>query len=188
MTTADSSGGNDPRSFTQAPVLAALNGIIVRALIGLSLVAASASVPLILRLDLPFHTAFHFLLPVGWTLFAALTAVTLMLRPAPREADVWGRAAEVDASLVRFARGVSAFMAVGWLASVAVVLVHHHLTSPREIFVTVGIIIPLTIASWLLAVLAWNGWCRAALAHAEHDAAERLRRYWKGLAHPREGL
>jgi len=185
VTTPDSSGGSDPRSFTQTPVVAALNGIIVRALIGLSLVAASASVPLILRLDLPFHTAFHFLLPVAWAGYAGVTGAMLILRPPPREPDVWGRAAEVDASLVRFARRISAFMFVGWLASVAVVLVHHHLTSPREIFVTVGIIIPLTIAAWLLAVLAWNSWCRAVLARAEHDAAERLRRYWTVVARPR---
>lgn len=169
-------------------MIAALNGVIVRALIGLGVVAASASVPLILRLELPFHTAFHFLLPVAWAAYAALTAGTLIFRPPPREADVWGRAAEVDASLVRFARRISAVMTIGWLASVAVVLVHHHLNSPREIFVTVGIIIPLTIASWLLAVLAWNSWCRAALARAEHDAAGRLRRYWTGVAHPREGV
>ena len=188
MTRADSGSEYDPRSFIAAPVVAALNGIVVRALIGLSVVAASASAPLILRLDLPFHTAFHFFLPVAWVVYAALTAAILILRPPPREADVWGRATEVDSSLVRFARRVSALMMVGWLASVAVVLVHHHLTSPREIFVTVGIIIPLTVASWLLAVLAWSGWCRASLARAEQDAADRLRRYWTGVAHPREGL
>lgn len=184
---ADSSSASDRRSFIEAPVIAALNGITVRAVIGFSVVAASASLPLILRLDALFHEAFHFLLLVGWLVYAALTAALLILRPPPPEPDVWVRAAEVDSALVRFARRVSALMMVGWLASVAAVLVHHHLTSPREVFVTLGIIVPLTFAAWLLAVLAWSSWCRASLARAEHDAADRLRRYWRRVAQPRAG-
>jgi len=187
MNKVDPSAANDPRSFIEAPVIAALNGIVVRALIGLCVVAASASVPLILRMDVPYHKAFHFLLPIGWVVYAALTAALLILRPPPHEPDVWGRAVEVDAALVRFTRRVSVLMTVGWIASVTVVLVHHHLTSEREIFVTLGIIVPLTFAAWLLAVLAWNSWCRASLARAEHDAADRLRRYWTRVAQPREG-
>lgn len=187
MNAADSSVAGDPRDFIEAPVIAALNRIVVRALIGLCVVAASASVPLILRLDSPFHKAFHFALPAAWVVYAVVTAAMHVLRPPPPEADVWGRAAEADASLVRFTRRVSALMTVGWLASIAVVIVHHHLTSPREIFVTVGIIVPITVATWVLAVFAWSHSCRASLARAEHDAAERLRRYWTVVARPREG-
>ncbi len=184
MNTAGPTGAGDPRAFTDAPVIAALNGIVVRALIGFSVVAGYASLPLLLRLDPPVHAAFHFLLPAGWVAYAILTAARLILRPAPHEPDVWPRAAEVDSALAGLARRVSAAMTIGWLVAVAAVIVQHHLTSPREVFVTFGIIVPLTFAAWLLAVLAWSGWCRASLARAEHTATDRLRRYWRHVAEP----
>lgn len=167
----------DPRTFINAPVIAALNGIVLRAVIGFTAVAGSASVPLILHLDPPVHDAFHFLVPGIWIGGAAMILVLLLLRPAPREPDVWSRAAEVDPGLTRFARFVSTVMMVGWLAAFAVVLVHHHLSSPREVFVTLGIIVPLTLAAWIVAVLGWSAWSRATLARAEHEAAGRLRQH-----------
>ena len=187
MTRTDLSPEDDPRSFIEAPVVAALNGIVARALIGLSVVGASATLPVILRMDIRFDHRYHFLLPVAWVVYAALTAAILILRPPPREADVWDRAAEVDASLARLARRTSTLMMTGWLASVAVALSLHHLVSAREVLVTLGIVVPLTFDAWLLAVLAWNAWCRASLARAEHDAADRLRRYWARAVHQREG-
>lgn len=178
MTRTDQDPGDDPQRFIEAPVIAALNGVIVRALIGLSVVGASVSLPVILGLDVRLDHRFHFFLPVAWAIYAALTAISLFLRPPPREADVWDRAAEVDASLVRLARGSSTLMMAGWAVSVTVALVQHHLVSEREVLVALGIIIPLTIAAWLLAVFAWAAWCRAALARGVHDASGRLRQYW----------
>jgi len=177
MNRAEPPAMNDPRSFIDAPVIAALNHIVVRALIGFSVIAAFATFPLILHLDGAIHQAFHFLVPVAWAVYALLTAAILILRPAPREPDVWGRASEVDHGLATFTRRVSWVMPVGWLATFAVILVHHHLTSPRDVFVTFGIIVPLTLAAWILAVLAWNAWSRASLARAEHEAAARLRQH-----------
>src|SRR3972149_2593078 len=85
----------------------------------------------------------------------------------------------------RRARRTSPLMMTGWLASVAVALSLHHLVSAREVLVTLGIVVPLTFDAWLLAVLAWNAWCRASLARAEHDAADRLRRDWaRGVPQP----
>ncbi len=187
MNTADPTGSSDPRTYLEAPVIAALNAIVVRALIGFSVVAGYASVPLIFRLDPHIHEALHLLLPAGWLVYAGVTAARLILRPSPPEPDPWARAAEVDSALVHVARRLSAVMTVGWLASVAAVIVHHHLTSPREVFVTFGIMVPLTSVAWLLAVLAWRSWCRASLTRAEHKATERLRRYWSHLAQPGDG-
>lgn len=174
----------DPREQVQAPVVAALHRIMVRAYVGLALIAAASLAPLLLHLDPPIHQASHFVIPAGWVLYAVITAAVLVLRPAHAEADAWRRAAEVDPDLVRYARGVSALMVAGWLAALAAVLVHHHLTSPREVFVTVGIIVPLTLAAWLLALLAWNAWCRATLARAEHEADDRFRHYWSRTSPP----
>lgn len=162
-------------------MLRALNGIVIRAVVGFGLVAAGASVPLLLHLDPPIHVAFHFLVPAGWVVYAALIGALFLLRPPPAEPDVWARAAEVELALTRFAQRVSVVMLAGWLFAFAAVLVHHHLTSPREVFVTLGIIVPLTFAAWLLASIAWMSSCRAALARAEHEASGRLRRYWRHL-------
>jgi hypothetical protein len=187
MSTAEPGSASDPRGFIEAPVLGALNAIVIRAVIGFSLVAAGASFPLLLHLDPPIHQAFHFLVPAGWVVYAALVGALFLLRRPPPEPDVWARAAEVDAALTRFAQRVSAVMLAGWLLAFAAVLVHHHLTSPREVFVTLGIIVPLTFAAWLLAALAWTGSCRAMLARAEHEANGRLRRYWSHLPQTRSG-
>jgi len=165
-------------------VVAALHGIVLRAYAGMALVAVGALAPLILHLDPPIHQATHFLIPAAWVAFAIITAELLALRPAPVERDAWARAAEVDPDLARYARRVAALMKLGWLAALAAVLVHHHLTTPREIFVTLGIIVPLTLAAWILAVLAWNAWCGVSLARAEHEASGRLRRYWSRMAPP----
>jgi hypothetical protein len=174
----------DPRNQVEAPVVDALHGIVARAYIGLGVVAAASLAPLILHLEDPIHQLTHFVIPGGWVAYAAVTGGRLVLRPAPEEADPWGRAREVDADLARHAMRVSALMVVGWLAALAAVLLHHHLASPREIFVTLGIIVPLTLAAWLLGVLAWGAWCRTTLARAEHEATGRLRRYWSGVAPP----
>jgi hypothetical protein len=77
-------------------------------------------------------------------------------------------------------------MTVGWLAAVGAVLVHHHLSSPDQVLATVLVDVPLTIAIWLLAVLAWTSWCRATLARAQDAAAHRLRRYWSEVPRSRE--
>ena len=183
MNAVEPNGTTDPRSFIDAPVIGALNRLVLRAVIGFSVVAGSASVPLILHLDPPIHQAFHFLVPGVWVAGAALIAALLVLRPPPREPDVWSRAAEVDAGQTRFARLVSAVMMVGWLAAFVVVLAHHHLTSPREVFVTFGIIVPLTLAAWIVAVVAWSAWSRASLARALHEAAGRLRHHVSHLPH-----
>ncbi len=174
----------DPREQVEAPVVDALHGIAVRAYVGLAVVAVASLAPLILHLEPPIHQLTHFVVPGGWVAYAALTAGLLTLRATPVEVDPWGRAREVDPDLVRYVRRVSTLMLVGWLAALVGVLVHHHLTSPREIFVTLGIIVPLTLAAWLLAALAWRAWCHATLARAEDEASSRLRRYWSGMAPP----
>lgn len=176
----------DPRSFVEAPVIGALNGIVVRAVVGFSIVAAFASVPLIARLDEPVHDAFHLLLPIGAVGYSVITGALLLLRPAPAVPDAWAGAAEVDPALARFARRVSLFMIVGWLAAVGAVLVHHHLSSPDQVLMTVLVDVPLTLAVWLAAVFAWNSWCRATLARAQYAASRRLRLYWSDVPRSRQ--
>ena len=88
---------SDPQAFIAAPVLAALNRIALAAVIGFGVVAGWATLPLLLPIGEEFHQAFHFGLPIAWTLFAATVAASLLLHPAPVEPDVWVRAMQVDA-------------------------------------------------------------------------------------------
>lgn len=175
---------SDPeaRSYVDAPIIAALNRIAVVGIIGFVVVAAFASIPLIFEMDPVIHQAFHLLVPAVWLAMAALVLVWLIVRPVPHEHDVWARATHAEPSLARYARGVSLLMMLGWVVSFAVVILHHHLHSERSTFITFGIVVPLTLAAWILAVVAWNAWCRASLARAEHQAADRLRTYWMQLA------
>jgi energy-converting hydrogenase Eha subunit A len=177
--------GPDPRRFAEEPVVRALNGIALRALIGFVIVAAIATIPAIARLDEPIREAFHVAVPLAWLTYAVVTGALLALRPAPHEPSVWSRAAEVDPDLARFARRLSALMTIGWLVAVGAVIVNHHLGSPDDAAYTLLVALPITLAAWLLAVSAWRAWCRAALARGEHAALERLRLYWAGVARSR---
>jgi hypothetical protein len=187
--TSEASQIRDPeaRTYVDAPIVAALNRIAVVGIIGFVVVAGFASVPLIFEMDPIVHQAFHLLVPAVWLVLAALVLVWLIVHPIPHEHDVWAHAQHVDPSLTRYARLVSILMMLGWVVSFAVVILHHHLHSPRSTFITFGILVPLTLAAWILAVVAWNAWCRATLARAEHQAADRLRTYWTQLARSKPG-
>lgn len=172
----------DPAQLVAEPVVLALHRIVVQALLGLLLVAVAALLPLGLRAEPAVHETLHFLIPAGWVGYAALVGLRLALRRPPDGTDVWERAARIDPGLWRLARLASNLMLAGWLGVMATVLVHHHLSSPRDVVVGVGIITPLTLAAWILAAVAWSASCRADLARAEQDAALRLRRYWHGVS------
>ncbi len=173
----------DAQTFVDAPVISALNRIAVVGIIGFAVVAGFAAIPLIFELEHTVHEAFHLLVPAVWLALAALVLLWRIVRPPPAgEHDIWARAAQVDPSLTRYARLVSTLMIIGWLVSFGAVIVHHHLATERSTFVTFGILVPLTAAAWILAVVAWTTWCRATLARAEHTAADRLRDYMTEMA------
>lgn len=168
-------------------MIAALNGIVTRAVIGFVLVAALASLPLLVHLEGAVHEAVHLLLPAGWVVYALLTGVTLLLRPAYHEADgdPWLNAAQIDPGHARFARALSLFMLLGWALSVAAMLVHHHLGTDAAIQRTLLVDVPIMVAVWGLAAFAWMRWCVHALARAESESSQRLREYWSAVARPR---
>lgn len=175
-------GDPDPESFVNAPIVAALNGIVVRALIGFGAVATLTTVPLLVPLDPAIHELVHLALPIGWVAYAIATALLLAFRPIPADGDPWRRAVEVDPGLAGMARLTSTIMQVGWVACVAAVLVHHHLASPSAVLATFVVDIPLMLAVWILATFAWAQWCRRCLASAEREWTRRLRWYWARAA------
>lgn len=173
---------HDPESFVNAPIVVALNGIVVRALVGFGAVATLTTVPLLIRLDPAIHELVHLALPIGWVAYAIATALFFAFRPIPADGDPWRRAAEVDPGLAGMARLMSTIMQVGWVACVAAVLVHHHLTSPATVLATFIVDIPLLLGVWILAAFAWTQWCRRSLAAAEREWTSRLRSYWARAA------
>lgn len=72
-------------------------------------------------------------------------------------------------------------MLVGWLASVAAVLIDHHLTSVVAAVGTLLIDVPIMGGAWVFAAAAWRRTCRVSLARVE-SAADGLRDYWRGVA------
>jgi hypothetical protein len=174
----DSSAPADPRALVQAPIVAALNGIVWRGVIGFALVAAIAAFPLVVHLDETVHFAAHVALPAGWIAYAVISTAAAYVRRQRVEGDPWHAAAEADPSLTAFARMVTGFMIGGWLASVVGVIVHHHLSTTQDILRTLSVDLPVLLAAWALASWAWTRRSRRALARAVSDSAGRFRTYW----------
>lgn len=180
LSAGSSEGHADARALVHAPVIDALNGIVVRAAVGFCVVAGLAAFPLLIRAH-EVHGLVHLALPGAWLAYAIVTGATLLYRGPASDGDPWAGAGTVDPDLARFAQAVSTFMILGWLAAMGGVLVHHHLGSPTEIVWTVAVDVPLMVAVGGLAAFAWRASCRAALTRAENEAADRLRAYWSDV-------
>jgi hypothetical protein len=174
----DSSAPADPRAIVQAPIIAALNGIVWRGVIGFAVVAGVAAFPLLVHLDATFHFAAHVALPAGWVAYAVVSTIVALVRRERVEGDPWHAASEADPSLAAFARMVTGFMIGGWLASVVGVIVHHHLSTTQDILRTLSVDLPVLLGAWAIASWAWTRASRRSLARAVTDSAGRFRAYW----------
>lgn len=168
----------DPRALVQAPIVAALNGIVWRGVIGFVVVAGVAALPLVVHLDDTVHFAVHVALPAGWVAYAAISTIVALVRRERVEGDPWHVAAEGDPSLTAFARMVTGFMIGGWLASVVGVIVHHHVSTTQDILRTLSVDLPVLLGAWGLGSWAWTRASRRSLGRAVADSARRFRRYW----------
>ena len=173
-----SAAAADPRALVQAPIVAALNRIVWRGVVGFAAVAAVAALPLIVELDDRVHFAAHVALPAGWVAYAVISWSLAHVRREHVEGDPWLAAAEADPSLTAFARMVTGFMIGGWLASVVGVIVHHHVSTAQDVLRTLSVDLPVLLAAWALASWTWTRASRRALARAVADSAGRFRRYW----------
>jgi hypothetical protein len=173
-----SAASADPRALVQAPIVAALNGIVWRGVIGFALVAGIAAIPLVVHLDDTVHFAAHVALPAGWVAYAVISTIIATVRRERVEGDPWHAAAEADPSLSAFARMVTGFMIGGWLATVVGVIVHHHLSTTQDILRTLSVDLPVLLGAWAIASWAWTRASRRSLARAVLDSADRFRQYW----------
>lgn len=168
----------DPRALVQAPIVAALNGIVWRGVIGFALVAGITAFPLVVHLDETVHFAAHVALPAGWVAYAIISIALGFVRRQRIDGNPWHAAAEADPSLTAFARMVTGFMIGGWLASVVGVIVHHHLSTTQDILRTLSVDLPVLLGAWAIASFAFVRASRRSLARAVVDSADRFRRYW----------
>lgn len=168
----------DPRALVQAPIVAALNGIVWRGVIGFALVVSVAAIPLVVQLDDTVHFAAHVVLPAGWVAYAVISTVMAFVRRQRVEGDPWHAAAEADPSHTAFARMVTGFTIGGWLATVVGVIVHHHLSTTQDILRTLSVDLPVLLGAWAIASWAWTRASRRSLARAVVDSAGRFRQYW----------
>jgi hypothetical protein len=173
-----SAASADPRALVQAPIVAALNGIVWRGVIGFAVVAGVAALPLVVQLDDTVHFAAHVALPAGWVVYAVISTLLAFVRRERVAGDPWHAAAEADPSLTAFARMVTGFMIGGWLASVVGVIVHHHLSTTQDILRTLSVDLPVLLGAWAVASWAWTRAARRSLARAVVDSAGRFRQYW----------
>lgn len=174
----DSSAPADPRVIVHAPIVAALNGIVWRGVIGFAIVAGVAALPLVVRLDDTIHFAAHVALPAGWVAYAVISTIIALVRRERVEGDPWHAASEADPSLAAFARMVTGFMIGGWLAALVGVIVHHHLSTTQDILRTLSVDLPVLVGAWALASWTWTRTSRRSLARAVADSAGRFRSYW----------
>lgn len=173
-----SSAPADPRAVVQAPIVAALDGIVWRGVIGFAVVAAVAALPLVVHLDDTVHFAAHVALPAGWVGYAVISMIVAAVRRERVEDDPWHAASEADPSLASFARMVTGFMIGGWLAAVVGVIVHHHLSTTQDILRTLSVDLPVLLVAWAIASWAWTRASRRSLARAVAASADRFRAYW----------
>lgn len=173
-----SAAATDPRALVHAPIVAALNRIVWRGVVGFAVVAGVAALPLIVELDDTVHFAAHVTLPAGWVAYVLISNTAAFIRRQPVEGDPWHAAAEADPSLTAFARMVTGFMIGGWLAALVGVLVHHHLSTTPDILRTLSVDLPILLGAWALASWTWTRASRRSLARAVAASAGRFRRYW----------
>jgi len=108
---------HDPRSHVDAPVVRALELIVVRGAASFA-VAVVAVLTTVWSHDGPLHTVGHLALPIVPRDVVAARAIHVWLaRHDPVAGDgAWSRAGDVDAGNARFAAVVVALVPVAWLA------------------------------------------------------------------------
>lgn len=173
---------DDPREAVRAPVVGALDRIMVLAAAGFVLVTGAVAVPLLLDLAPEVREAVRLSLPVGWFAYAVITGLWFLARRPRIEGNAWQRAWEMDHAVARMSRLVSSLMLAGWLAAIAALVANDYLADPSSALMTLGVELPALLAGWILAALAWSAWTAAHLGQAEKASEEAFRRYWTAVA------
>jgi hypothetical protein len=168
----------DPAGVTE-PVARALDALIVGAAasFGLSVVAVFATA---FAAEGQIHEIAHLALPGLMGLVIVIRSVHLLRRhPEPRE-DAWARARAVSSFDSHLARILSIAVPLAWLVGSAAILVRHA-SAFHDLFVGVGLWLPLGAALWILATFAWTDACRDKIAAGLDESDRKFRDYWRDI-------
>jgi hypothetical protein len=168
----------DPAGVTE-PVARALDALIVGAAASfvLSLAAVFATV---LAAEGHVHAIAHLSLPGLMGLVIVIRGVQFLRQhPEPRE-DAWARARAVSAFDSHLARVLSIAVPLAWLVGSGAILVRHAPVH-HDLFVTLGLWLPLGAALWILATFAWTDACRDRIAAGLDESDRKFRDYWRDI-------
>lgn len=173
---------DDPREAVRAPVIGALDRILVLAAAGFIAVTGAVALPILLELSPEITDSVRVTLPIGGFAYAVLTGLWFLVRRPRVEGNAWQRAWEMEHSVARMSRLVSSLMLAGWLAAIAALVANDYLADPSNALMTLGVELPALLAAWILAAFAWSAWTAAHLGQAERASEEAFRRYWTAVA------
>lgn len=168
----------DPAGVTE-PVVRALDALIVGAAASfvLSIAAVFATV---FAAEGQIHAIAHLSLPGLMGLVVVMRGLQFLRRhPKPRE-DAWSRAVAVSAFDSQLARVLSIAVPLAWLVGSGAILVRHAPVH-HDLFVTLGLWLPLGAALWILATFAWTDACRDRIAAGVDESDRRFRDYWRDI-------
>lgn len=150
-----------------------------------AIVAAIALLPLAIELDVPTCDRLAMAAPavlIGYALLIQLRRRRDGGAPDDAREAAWTRAAEVDPDDAALGRLVSAWVPIGLLLSL-VLLLWPHLTDRNPALAAAWSVlgVPPMVFAWLVASFTWLDGCRDDLARAEGEADARFRRYWANV-------
>jgi hypothetical protein len=175
----------DPRSEVEAPVRGALLGVMGR---GMALMGAMALLALwsVVARPIPeVRDALAYGGPLLLLGYALWVRARMRLRGQADEQArrlAWVRASRVDPHDAALGRMIAAWVPVGLLLTLGVLL-WPHLTNPdwdvAEAWIVLGL--PPYALAWLVAATTWLVACRDDLARAQGEADRRFRGYWANV-------
>lgn len=176
---------SDPRQLVEAPVRRELMWLVTRGVALVAVVATIALLPMAFQLDVSTRDRLAMAPPailIAYALLIQLRRLRHGSAPADAREAAWARAAEVDPDDAILGRLVSAWVPIGLLVSL-VLLLWPHLTDKNPALAAAWSVlgVPPMVFAWLFASSTWLDVCRDDLARAEDEAEARFRRYWANV-------
>ncbi len=167
----------DPRAAVAEPVHRALEFHVLRGAASFA-VAVLAVVVTVAPFDEPLRTAGLLALPAVLVFVVVARGLHVALRRPISLEDTWRRAHAIERHETELAAFVAIAVPLAWLAGLGAILSRTVATLDAGPAV-LAIWLPLSLALWALATIAWAGDCRERLAIALVESDRRFRSYWQ---------
>ena len=126
------------------------------------------------------HAIAHLSLPGLMGLVIVIRGVQILRRHPEAREDAWAGARAVSAFDFLLARVLSIAVPLAWLVGSGAILVRHAPVH-HDLFVTLGLWLPLGAALWILATFAWADACRDKIAAGLDESDRKFRDYWRDI-------